>query len=183
RLDLCKARGLFDENAWKFLWVVHFPLFEWSEEEGRWSAMHHPFTSPVLEQLDLMETDPGKVLARAYDVVLNGNEVGGGSIRIHDPAVQRKAFSCLGIGEEQARERFGFFLDALSYGTPPHGGIALGVDRLAMLLCGGQSIRDVMAFPKTQKAQCLLSKAPDVVEKARLDELRIECLPVENRKD
>ena len=178
RLELGKASGLMDETAWKFLWVVRFPLFEWSEEERRWSAMHHPFTSTVLEQLPLMETDPGSVLARAYDVVLNGSEVGGGSIRIHDSAVQRKVFSCLGIEEEQARERFGFFLDALSYGTPPHGGIALGVDRLAMLLCGSPSIRDVMAFPKTQKAQCLLSKAPDVVEDARLDELHIECVPV-----
>ena len=140
--------------------------------------MHHPFTSPVLEQLPLMDTDPGSVLARAYYVVLNGSEVGGGSIRIHDSAVQRKVFSCLGIEEEQARERFGFFLDALSYGTPHHGGIALGVDRLAMLLCGSPSIRDVMAFPKTQKAQCLLSKAPDVVEDARLDELHIKCVPV-----
>ncbi|MDR1376413.1 MAG: aspartate--tRNA ligase [Synergistaceae bacterium] len=179
RIDLGKTRGLIDENAWKFLWVVHFPMFEWSEEDRRWSAMHHPFTSPVLEQLPLMETNPGEILARAYDVVLNGNEVGGGSIRIHDSAAQRRVFSCLGIEEEQARERFGFFLDALSYGTPPHGGIALGMDRLVMLLCGAQSIREVMAFPKTQKAQCLLSRAPDAVEEARLDELRIECIPDE----
>jgi aspartyl-tRNA synthetase len=180
RAELGKARGLINECAWEFLWVIRFPLFEWDEDEKRWSAVHHPFTSPVLEQLDLMDTAPGEVLARAYDVVLNGNEVGGGSIRIHDPKVQEKAFSCLGIKLEEARERFGFFLDALSYGTPPHGGIALGVDRLAMLLCGGQSIREVMAFPKTQKAQCMLSKAPDVVENARLDELRIRCVPVEH---
>jgi aspartyl-tRNA synthetase len=182
RLELCrngKNPDLFDEKKWEFLWVVHFPLFEWSEEENRWSAMHHPFTSPVLEQLSQMETEPGKVLARAYDIVLNGNEVGGGSIRIHDPQVQAAAFSCLGIDPEQARERFGFFLDALSFGTPPHGGIALGLDRLAMLLCGTH-IRDVVAFPKTQKAQCLLTKAPSVVEDARLDELRICCIPPES---
>jgi aspartyl-tRNA synthetase len=118
RLELGKTRGLLDEKAWEFLWVVHFPLVEWDEEENRWSSVHHPFTSPVLDQLSLMETDPGKVAARAYDVVLNGNEVGGGSIRIHDPSVQAKAFACLGIGAEEAKERFGFFIDALSYGTP-----------------------------------------------------------------
>lgn len=180
RLDLGKSRGLLDDKAWKFLWVTRFPLFEWSEEEKRWTAMHHPFTSPVLEELDLMESDPGRALARAYDCVLNGNEVGGGSIRIHDPHVQSRAFQCLGISPEEAKRRFGFFLEALSYGTPPHGGIALGMDRLATLLCGGQSIREVMPFPKTQKAQCLLSKAPDSVEEARLEELRIQVVSDED---
>ncbi|MDR1741189.1 MAG: aspartate--tRNA ligase [Synergistaceae bacterium] len=178
RLELCKGSpALFDSDAWEFLWVTRFPMFEWSPEDKRWTAMHHPFTSPVLEQVAEMEKNPGGILARAYDVVLNGSEVGGGSIRIHDPSVQSRVFSCLGITPEEARERFGFFLDALSYGTPPHGGIALGVDRLVMMLCGAQSIREVMAFPKTQRAQCLLSGAPDEVERSRLDELKIRVVP------
>jgi aspartyl-tRNA synthetase len=179
RLELAKERGLINEHSWEFLWVTDFPLFEWDEVEKRWSAVHHPFTSPNLDDLDKMENDLGNVRSRAYDCVLNGNEVGGGSIRIYDPKVQEKAFSALSFSSETARDRFGFLLDALASGTPPHGGIALGLDRIAMLLCGAQSIRDVIAFPKNQRAQCPLSGAPSVVEDNRLEELNIRCVPVE----
>ena len=151
RLDLAKEHNLMDRDKWEFLWVVHFPLFERDEEENRWVAVHHPFTSPVIEDLPFLDSEPQKVRSRAYDCVLNGNEIGGGSIRIHDPEIQEKVFQCLAFSREEARKRFGFLLDALSSGTPPHGGIAFGVDRLVMLLCGASSIRDVMAFPKTQR--------------------------------
>ncbi len=177
RLEMAKAHGHV-RDSWEFLWVTEFPLFEWDQNENRWTAVHHPFTMPMSEDLHLMESDPGSVRSRAYDLVLNGNEVGGGSIRIHDPSIQSKVFNCLAFSEEQARDRFGFLLDALSYGTPPHGGLALGFDRLAMLLTGSQSIREVMAFPKTAKAQCLMSGAPSTVVETQLDELFIKTVPL-----
>ncbi len=177
RLELAREHGLVAKGAWEFLWIVDFPLFERDEDEGRWRAVHHPFTSPRYEDIPLMDAHPGEVRSRAYDCVLNGSELGGGSIRIHDPAIQEKVFSCLAFTKEAARDRFGFLLDALSSGTPPHGGIALGMDRLAMLLCGASSIRDVMAFPKTQKAQCLMSGAPSAVPREQLAELFIRTVP------
>lgn len=173
RLEIGWARGFCDEGAWKFLWVLEFPLLEWDEEEERWTAVHHPFTAPLDEDIQKLKRDPGSVRSRAYDLVLNGNEVGGGSIRIHDPEVQAEVFEALSFTQEAAQDRFGFLLEALSYGTPPHGGLALGFDRLVMLLCGAKSIREVMAFPKTQKAQCLLSGAPSEVDPKQLEELDI----------
>ncbi|MDR1508777.1 MAG: aspartate--tRNA ligase, partial [Synergistaceae bacterium] len=149
RLETARARNLTAEG-WKFLWVTEFPLYEWDDGEGRWFAVHHPFTSPMDEDAGFMKSDPGRVRARAYDIVLNGTELGGGSIRIHNPETQRAVFDALGISPETAKERFGFLMDALSFGAPPHGGIALGLDRLVMLMCGAKSIRDVMAFPKNQ---------------------------------
>lgn len=175
RLEIARAHGHV-RDSWEFLWVTEFPLLEWDDEDSRWVAVHHPFTMPMVEDLHLLDSDPGSVRARAYDLVLNGNEVGGGSIRIHDSSVQSKVFKCLAFSEEQAKDRFGFLLNALSYGTPPHGGIALGFDRLAMLLTGSQSIREVMAFPKTAKAQSLMCGAPAGVDVKQLDELFIKSL-------
>lgn len=178
RIELAKEHGLVAKDRWEFLWVTDFPLFERDEEAGRWSSVHHPFTSPRTDDIPLLDTNPGEARSRAYDCVLNGNELGGGSIRIHDPQLQEKVFSCMAFSREAAKERFGFLLDALSMGTPPHGGIAIGLDRLAMLLVGASSIRDVMAFPKTQRAQCLMSGAPSPVSQEQLEELHITIVPV-----
>ncbi|MEX2456685.1 MAG: amino acid--tRNA ligase-related protein, partial [Balneolaceae bacterium] len=156
-----------------FLWVTDFPLVEWDKESQRYFALHHPFTSPKEEDMDKLETAPEEVNARAYDLVLNGSEIGGGSIRIHNSDIQQKMFKVLGIGEEEAREKFGFLLDAFTYGAPPHGGIALGLDRIVMLMAGANSLRDVIAFPKNQKAQSVMDNAPDVVDEKQLKELHI----------
>ena len=161
------------EHGWKPLWVVEFPMFEWDDKTQRWYALHHPFTAPRESDIDLLSNDPGKCLSRAYDMVLNGTELGGGSIRIHKTDLQQKVFEMLGIAAEEAEEKFGFLLQALKYGCPPHGGLAFGLDRLAMLMTGSSSIRDVMAFPKTQSAACLLTNAPSPVSDEQLKELNI----------
>jgi aspartyl-tRNA synthetase len=172
RTKLGHDRGLASGD-WRPLWVVDFPMFEQDPHTGRWVALHHPFTAPKEDQLEQLEQDPGGVESRAYDLVLNGTEVGGGSIRIHREAVQRQVFRLLKITDEEADARFGFLLNALKYGCPPHGGIAFGLDRLVMLMTGSQSIRDVMAFPKTQTASCLLTDAPSTVDEAQLHELAL----------
>ncbi len=165
--------GLAAKDDYRFVWITDFPLLEWDGDTRRHVAVHHPFTAPMDEDVPLLDSEPGKARAKAYDLVLNGSEIGGGSIRIHDQAVQSRMFGLLGIGEEEAREKFGFLLDALEYGAPPHGGIAFGLDRLTMILTGAESIRDVIAFPKTQKATCLMSEAPGEVDTAQLKELHI----------
>ena len=171
RLHVAQKLNLIPEGKFDFLWVVDFPLFEYDQEDGRYYSMHHPFTSPKEEDLHLLASDPDKVRAKAYDMVLNGSEIGGGSIRIHSKDVQSRIFELLNIGPEEAIEKFGFLLEALQYGAPPHGGIAFGLDRIMMLLTGAKSIRDVIAFPKTQKATCLLTDAPSPVDPAQLAEL------------
>jgi aspartyl-tRNA synthetase len=173
RLSVAKARGWLKPGEFAFTWVTDFPLLEWDTDEHRWVAMHHPFTSPVEADMDRLEENPGAVLAQAYDLVLNGSEIGGGSIRIHDRALQRRMFTLLGISDEDARVRFGFFLESLAYGTPPHGGIALGLDRIVAILAGEPSIRDVIAFPKTAQAVDLMSTAPTPVDERQLRELHL----------
>ena len=173
RVQLGREEGLVPEGRYEFLWVTDFPLLEWHEDDGRWYAMHHPFTSPHPDDLELLESEPGRVRARAYDVVLNGLELGGGSIRIHRPDVQSRVFSRLGIGPDEARTKFGFLLDAFRYGAPPHGGIALGLDRMLMILARSSSIRDVIAFPKTASGSCLMTGSPSDVSDEQLRELGI----------
>ncbi len=179
RVHLAQRLDLIPENSFDLLWVVDFPLFEYDEEEKRYVAKHHPFTSPKAEDLDKLETDPGACRARAYDMVLNGTEVGGGSIRISDPDLQQRMFTALGLDEETQQERFGFLLEAFQYGVPPHGGLAFGLDRLVMLMLGKDSIRDVIAFPKVQNASDLMSRCPSSVEEKSLDELHIRIRPGE----
>jgi aspartyl-tRNA synthetase len=168
------------EKGWRPLWVVAFPMFEWDDKTNRWYALHHPFTAPRESDIELLEKDPENCLSRAYDMVLNGTELGGGSIRIHQTEVQNKVFELLGIGEEEAKVKFGFLLEALKYGCPPHGGLAFGLDRLVMLMTGSASIRDVMAFPKTQSASCLLTDAPSEIADEQLRELNIRLRKLPN---
>jgi len=173
RCKLARDLKLYDPNKFEFVWVVDFPLFEWNEDQKRYDSLHHPFTSPVEEDLDKLETDPANICSQAYDIVVNGSEIGGGSVRIHNPDTQQKVFDLLNISRQQAKQQFGFFLKALDYGAPPHGGIAFGLDRLVMLLTGTENIRDVIAFPKTQRGQCLLTDAPGEVDPKQLDELNL----------
>jgi len=173
RTKIGHEKGYLNGKAWEPLWVVDFPMFEYDEEDKRWTACHHPFTSPKDEHLDLLTSDPGKCLAKAYDLALNGWEIGGGSVRIHRADIQSKVFDALAIGEEEAQAKFGFLLDALKYGAPPHGGLAFGLDRIVTMMTGAESIRDVIAFPKTQRAQCLLTDAPSGVDEKQLRELHI----------
>lgn len=180
RLKLGKELELYDESEFAFLWVVDFPQFEWSDEQGRYLAMHHPFTMPYEEDLDKLFTDPAKVRAKAYDIVLNGCELGGGSVRIHQNDVQEKMFEALGFTKEEAHERFGFLLDAFSYGVPPHAGLAFGLDRMIMLMTGADSIRDVIAFPKVKDASDLMTEAPTPVDDKQLEELALEVVKAES---
>lgn len=183
RCELADQLGLVSKDDYKFLWITEFPVFEWSDEEERYTAMHHPFTMPMDEDLELLDTDMGKARAKAYDIVLNGVELGGGSVRIHQDDVQEKMFGLLGFSKEEAYDRFGFLLNAFKYGVPPHAGLAFGLDRMIMLMTGADSIRDVIAFPKVKDASCLMSNAPDVVDAKQLEELCIEVKLPENTEE
>ncbi len=179
RLELASQMGLLDKDKYCFVWITEFPLLEWSEEQGRYTAMHHPFTMPMEEDLPYLETEPGRVRAKAYDIVLNGTELGGGSVRIHQNDIQERMFEALGFTKEAAHEQFGFLLEAFRYGVPPHAGLAYGLDRLVMLMAKEDSIRDVIAFPKVKDASCLMSEAPNVVDQKQLEELGIEVVKKE----
>ena len=183
RLELAKQMELLDKNEFRFVWITEFPLLEWSDEEDRFVAMHHPFTMPMEEDLQYLDSQPGRVRAKAYDIVLNGNEIGGGSVRIFQNDVQEKMFEVLGFTKEEAYNRFGFLLDAFKYGVPPHAGLAYGLDRLVMLMAKEDSIRDVIAFPKVKDASCLMSEAPDVVDEKQLEELGIAIVAQEKKEE
>lgn len=183
RLRFAGDLGLLDPSDYRFVWITEFPLLEWSEEENRYTAMHHPFTMPMEEDLDLIDTDPGAVRAKAYDIVLNGTELGGGSVRIHQNDIQEKMFQSLGISAETAQEKFGFLLEAFKYGVPPHAGLAYGLDRLVMLMAQETSIRDVIAFPKIKDASCLLTDAPNLVEESQLEELNLSIQKPEEKAE
>ena len=184
RLELARQSELLNKNDYRFLWVTEFPLLEWSEEEQRYTAMHHPFTMPMEEDWDKIDTDPGAVRAKAYDIVLNGTELGGGSVRIHQNEIQSKMFEVLGFTQEQAQEQFGFLLNAFKYGVPPHAGLAYGLDRLIMLMVGADTIRDVIAFPKVKDASDLMSEAPSAIDEKQLKELCLKVeLPEENETE
>ncbi len=176
RLELASQMGILDKNEYRFVWITEFPLLEWNEDQGRYTAMHHPFTMPMEEDLQYLESDPGRVRAKAYDIVLNGTELGGGSVRIHQDDIQERMFEALGFAKETAYEQFGFLLNAFKYGVPPHAGLAYGLDRLIMLMAKEDSIRDVIAFPKVKDASCLMSEAPNVVDAKQLEELEIAVL-------
>ena len=181
RLELARRLDLLKKDDFRFLWVTEFPLFEYSEEDGRYVAVHHPFTMPMEEDLPLIDTDPGAVRAKAYDIVLNGTEMGGGSVRIHQADIQSKMFEVLGFTPERAQEQFGFLLKAFKYGVPPHAGLAYGLDRMVMLMVGADSIRDVIAFPKVKDASCLMTEAPAPVDGKQLEELGIQVAEEEKQ--
>ena len=183
RVELAKQLELLDKNEYRFVWITEFPLLEWSEEQNRFVAMHHPFTMPMEEDIQYIESDPGRVRAKAYDIVLNGNEIGGGSVRIFQDDIQEMMFKALGFTKEQAYSQFGFLLDAFKYGVPPHAGLAYGLDRLVMLMAKQDSIRDVIAFPKVKDASCLMTESPSVVSEQQLEELGLETAKEETTEE